>query len=351
MLMLLPRMLLARPRGGRISQRKLQTRINMFTTGQWYLLLEVSNECVRAGVEASRRSGRDDIKSRVRRAETLVHLGELSAGCQALDGAEVAPGNLAELAQLTNPERRPPVPRDLLSGSRTAVPESFELDPELFCRNVRSGRRGAAPGASGMSVEHILRLVKSNHDVEIFCRVSPQSSAKPGLHTTTRELQTCAFDGPGASNTTRIPREDPQREEKNEFCGGRGKKSAKFWASPTLRPPTLPNLHPSNPTFRAFQPSNPTSSVFGSPLGHHPSPPFRPTPSELPLPLTHPTPTSNGPPTRTHTQKENLNNQFQKTQTINTPKSKDLHTTKTLTLAKVGLAKVGFDRLRGVSGV
>ena len=56
----------------------------------------------RAGVEgkvrASRRSGRDDIKSKIRSAETLVHLGELSAGRQALDGAEVAPGNLATLA-------------------------------------------------------------------------------------------------------------------------------------------------------------------------------------------------------------------------------------------------------------
>ena len=174
MLMLLPRMLLARPRGGRISQRKLQARITMFTTGRWHLLMEVSNECARAGVEAkvraSRRSGRDDIKSRVRRAETLVHLGELSAGRQALDGAEVAPGNLATLAQLTNPERRPPVPRDPLSGSATAVPERpFELDPVLFCRNVRSARRGAAPGPSGMSVEHILGLVESDHDMDIFC--------------------------------------------------------------------------------------------------------------------------------------------------------------------------------------
>ena len=125
MLMLLPRMLLARPRG---------------------------------------------TKSRVRRAETLVHLGELSAGRQALDGAKVAPGNLATLAQLTNPERRPPVPRDLLSGSATAVPERpFELDPELFCKNVRSARRGAAPGPSGMSVEHILGLVESDHDMDIFC--------------------------------------------------------------------------------------------------------------------------------------------------------------------------------------
>ena len=101
MLMLLPRMLLARPRGGRISQRKLQTRINLFTSGQWHLLMEFSNECARAGVEAkvraSRRSGRDDIKSRVRRAETIVNLDELSAGRQALDGAEV--GNISAAHQ------------------------------------------------------------------------------------------------------------------------------------------------------------------------------------------------------------------------------------------------------------
>ena len=117
----------------------------------------------RRKVRASRRSGEDDIKSRVRRAETLVHLGELSAGRQALDGAEVAPGNLATLGQLTNPERRPPVPRDPLSGSATAVPERpFELEPELFCRNVRSARR------AGMSVEH-MGLVESDHDMDIFC--------------------------------------------------------------------------------------------------------------------------------------------------------------------------------------
>ena len=159
--MLIPRMLVARPRGGRISQRKLQTRINMFTTGHWHLLMEVSNECARAGVEAkvraSRRSGRDDIKSRVRTAETLVHLGELSAGRQTLDAAEVAIGNLATLAQLTSPERRHKFHVTLC-----------QEDPELFCRNIRSARRGAAPGPSGMSVEHILGLVESD-DMEIFC--------------------------------------------------------------------------------------------------------------------------------------------------------------------------------------
>ena len=43
------------------------------------------------------------------------------------------------------------------------------MDPELFCKNNRSARRGAAPGPSGMSVEHILGLVESDHEMEIFC--------------------------------------------------------------------------------------------------------------------------------------------------------------------------------------
>ena len=66
------------------------------------------------------------------------------------------------------------------------------------------------------------------------------SRVPPAFHTTARELQTCAFQGPGASNTTKIPREDPPRERrKNENCGGRKKKSAKFWALPTFGPQPL----------------------------------------------------------------------------------------------------------------
>ena len=80
MLMLLPRMPTSRRND---SPRKLQTQIKKFAAGQWHLLMEVSSDCARAGVEAkvraSRRSGRDDIKSRVQRAETFVQLGELSA--------------------------------------------------------------------------------------------------------------------------------------------------------------------------------------------------------------------------------------------------------------------------------
>ena len=41
----------------------------------------------------------------------------------------------------------------------------------------------------------------------------PHQTGPPGLHTTTRELQTRTFERPGASNTTKISRENPQREK------------------------------------------------------------------------------------------------------------------------------------------
>ena len=53
----------------------------------------------------------------------------------------------------------------------------------------------------------------------------------PGLHTTTQELQTCTFHGPGASYTTIIPREDPQERQKERKWGGIGKKTQIFWPS------------------------------------------------------------------------------------------------------------------------
>ena len=45
------------------------------------------------------------------------------------------------------------------------------------------------------------------------------------------ETPTCTFQGPGASNATKIPRENPLREKKRmKIVAGEGKKRAKFWA-------------------------------------------------------------------------------------------------------------------------
>ena len=73
---------------------------------------------------------------------------------------------------------------------------------------------------------------------------TPAGLGPPGLHTTTRELQTCTFDGPGASNTTKKPREDPQRETKRaKIVAGDGKKARNFGPA-TLAGPHLALPHP-----------------------------------------------------------------------------------------------------------
>ena len=90
----------------------------------------------------------------------------------------------------------------------------------------------------------------------------------PGLHTTTRELQTCTFERPGRfkhhQNSTRgLPRE----RRKNEICGGRGKKKREMLGPPPFGDPFL-----GASTLRA-QPSGPPP--FGAPTlrGPHPSGP------------------------------------------------------------------------------
>ena len=70
----------------------------------------------------------------------------------------------------------------------------------------------------------------------------------PGLHTTTRELQTCTYQFPSLqkhhqNSTRRLPRE----RRKNEIsCGREKKKSAKFWAPPPFGPPSGSH-HPTRP--------------------------------------------------------------------------------------------------------
>ena len=70
-----------------------------------------------------------------------------------------------------------------------------------------------------------------------FCPPCCSAEKPPGFHTTARELQTCTFWGPGASNTTKFPREDPQeREERMKIVAGEGKKAPP--EEPHLRGPT-----------------------------------------------------------------------------------------------------------------
>ena len=98
----------------------------------------------------------------------------------------------------------------------------------------------------------------------------PPAACRPlGFHTTARELQTCTFEGPGASNTTTIPREDPRERKKERKWGReRGKKVQ------NLGPPTFgPHPSGSQPFVWAS-----TFSGFGPPSLWAPTPLFPPTP-------------------------------------------------------------------------
>ena len=107
------------------------------------------------------------------RAHNLVLLGELSAAQQALEVANVAPGNLATLRALTNRDRRPPFARQELSQEilHSEQAEPFVLDGDAFFVCLRTARRGAAPGPSGMTADHLFPILESEVDSGMLVQV------------------------------------------------------------------------------------------------------------------------------------------------------------------------------------
>ena len=141
LLLLLPRMLLCRPAEEAVFQEGIGAEIGVF-------LARVGLVQHTHGSQRSVRRGRhhnsDAVEARAVRAVKLVQLGEVSAGRQALESARVALGTLATLAELTNQQRWPPLPRDPLPADlANAMPESpFDLAFDRFANNIRSAKRG-----------------------------------------------------------------------------------------------------------------------------------------------------------------------------------------------------------------
>ena len=97
-----------------MPRKKLEERITCFQEGFWLRLLV------------------DSLDKRACKALLLVQMGELSAARVSLEGAEVAPGTVTTLRELTNPERRPPFPRQELSQeiARSEPEVQVDLDAE-----------------------------------------------------------------------------------------------------------------------------------------------------------------------------------------------------------------------------
>ena len=140
-------------------------------------MAEVAKE---ASVRKRRRGSSSD-EAKAVRAEQLASLGELSAARRALEGAVLAPGTLATLAELTNPVRRPPRPRDPVPVEILEMEpdEDVQLDDNLFAKNIRIARRGAAPRAVGDDFRTSVPFVGIRSDVGFFvqsCRFLRQGS-------------------------------------------------------------------------------------------------------------------------------------------------------------------------------
>ena len=185
------------------SRPKLLERFEMFVRGQWDNLLEASRVCGDKAAVARRRRRRrgDDINKRVDRAEALVHLGELSSARQALEGAELAQGSQQTLDILRDQSKRPretrvPIPPELVHHSSQSP---FNLDESRFFRNLRSAKRGAAGGPSGMTVEHLQPLHDHTKDARMFFQVSERlarAQVPPSVRDTVRFCRFTALQKP-----------------------------------------------------------------------------------------------------------------------------------------------------------
>ena len=162
MFLVLPRLLLHRPPRGKVGREKLVSRFLKVSAGQWEDLLRASQQCTEQAATISRRArrrgGQQGFDKRVARAMQLVQLGELSSGRQALEGADLAPGSDATLRALRNLARRPNQPREPVPPIPAHRP--FELDEGPFGKSLRSAKRGASGGPSGMTGEHLRPLLE-----------------------------------------------------------------------------------------------------------------------------------------------------------------------------------------------
>ena len=105
-------------------------------------------------------------------------MGELSSARQALEGASLAPGSEDTLQALRDPAKRPQEPRTPFPR-HLAHPEpgtQFSMDRDRFARNLRSARRGAAGGPSGMTVEHLQPLLDHPRDLQAFLHAAEKVS-------------------------------------------------------------------------------------------------------------------------------------------------------------------------------
>ncbi|CAE7234946.1 unnamed protein product [Symbiodinium pilosum] len=159
-------MLLARPmQHGSQGRATLLARASAFQRGEWRQLLAAARSSGRPAAAPAELDAEVLAERRHLRACTKVRQGELSRARQVLTAAELAPGNVATWAALTDPVQRPPhartePPAELLQYEPM---QPVQLSTRAVANALREARRGSAAGLSGMQAEHPKLLL---HDLE-----------------------------------------------------------------------------------------------------------------------------------------------------------------------------------------
>ena len=151
-------MLLWRQKQRGPTKAELERRVDLFHKQEWTLSLDEARHSS-SGLrrKTSPLTTDEEGVRRARRAETLVHQGEVSRARQVLRSQAKAPGNRATLNELGDPERRPPqlfeaIPPEV---SGYCLQHHFKLDWRKYACNLRSAPRGSAAGLAGDTNEHL----------------------------------------------------------------------------------------------------------------------------------------------------------------------------------------------------
>ena len=199
--LLAPRMLLYRaPGAGQVPSEELRRREKAFLAGQW---LDLLREAASAAQQQPRTQGRatttqgdeeeEDLRRRAERAGALAHLGELSAAAKALTALPLAPTTRDTLNALRDPERRPPEPQVPVEPRlRHSHAAPVELSPAKLIANARRARKGATPGPSGCTSEHLRVLLDDEECTQLLTTAAEQTGpcrgpggCRPGSSTRT----------------------------------------------------------------------------------------------------------------------------------------------------------------------
>ena len=170
--LLAPRMLLFRRRGEtRVARDALEERAALLARGAYADLLDQAAAAAALAPVASPAPRGDCLERRAARAAALAHMGELSAAAAALTAPALAPATAATLAELRDPARRPPSPQVPLPAPPALGRETagFGVDHARLLANLRRGRRGAAPGLSGCTPEHLRVLLDDAESLDLLC--------------------------------------------------------------------------------------------------------------------------------------------------------------------------------------